>query len=446
MMMLRRAFVPSVVVAAGLLPAVTFASPPDPPSLTLRQAKDEAARANPDLDALRRMSEAAARRPDAERYLMPPMVEAQAFEWPIDTLDPRRVQFMVGVAQELPGRGKRAARAEVLERRAAVVANEVPMRARHVASDAAVAYADLALARRTLEVIDEGVALVRQVADAAEARYTAGRTPQQDVLKAIVERSRLEEQRLMAVEQARMAEARLNTLMGRRPDAPIGALDPADEGRPLPAYSQLGVLANAPHPEVQGTVLERDAATSAIAVIDAERRPDFVVRGGYMVMPDMRDRWTATVGITWPNAPWARKRLDAMAREAAADVEAAEARQRAVESRLQLMAREAWVRADAASARARLLATSILPQTRHTFDLLRAAYQNDRADFLDVLDIQRQLLDASLEYWRAIADRDRAVAELERATDLDLSAPRPMAVESGVLVLNCEASADARCR
>ena len=207
-MMLRRVFVRSVVVAAGLLPAVTFASPPDAPPLTLRQAKDEAARANPDLDALRRMSAAAARRPDAERYLMPPMVEAQAFEWPFDTLNPRRAQLMFGLAQEWPGRGKRERRVAVLERQAAVVANEVPMKARDIASDVALAYADLAFARRTIEVVDESVALVQQMADAAEARYAAGGMGQQDVLKAIVERSRLEEQRLMAMEQASMAEAR----------------------------------------------------------------------------------------------------------------------------------------------------------------------------------------------------------------------------------------------
>lgn len=421
-MMLRRAFVRSVVAAAGLLPAVTFASPPDPPLLTLRQAKDEAARANPDLDALRRMSAAAARRPDAERYLMPPMVEAQAFEWPFDTLNPRRAQLMFGLAQEWPGRGKRERRVAVLERQAAVVANEVPMKARDIASDVALAYADLAFARRTIEVVDESVALVQQMADAAEARYAAGGMGQQDVLKAIVERSRLEEQRLMAMEQASMAEARLNAFMGRPPDAPIGALDPPDDLRPLPSSADLAALATAVHPEVQATDLERDVAVAVAAGIETERRPDYVVRGGYMVMPGMRDAWTAAVGLTWPNAPWARKRLDAMAREAEAEAEAADAKRHAVENRLRLMAREAWVRADAATARARLISTSILPQTRHALELSRVAYQNATASFLDLLDIQRQLLDAHLEYWRAIADRDQAIAELERALDLDLAA------------------------
>lgn len=446
-MKLHRCLSLALLVLAAWPPGLAAAASPGP-SLTLREATAEALRANPDLDALDRMGEAAARRPDTERFLMPPMLEAQAVEWPTDTLDPRRARLMVMLTQEFPGRGKRAARVEALERRAAVVANERTMRAREVASDVAIAYADLAFARRTLDVLDENVALVRQMADAAEARYAAGRMAQQDVLKAIVERSRLEEQRVMAGEQAGMAEARLNTLMGRPADAPIGPLDAERTERLLPSFADLPALAAAPHPEARGAALERDAAAGTLAVAEAERRPDFVVQGGYMLMPDMRDAWTARVGITWPNAPWARKTLDAMAREAEADIVAADARRRAVDSRLQLMAREAWVRADAAAARIRLLATSVLPQSTHTLDVARAAYQNDQADFLDVLDAQRVLLDARLEYWRAIADRDRAFAELERATDLDLDRLPPTASlpSSGVSVVSCVVPFDAACR
>jgi len=63
------------------------------------------------------------------------------------------------------------------------------------------------------------------VADAAEARYAAGRGAQQDVLKAVVEMARLRELAVMATEQAWMAEARLNTWLGGGVDAPIGPLE-----------------------------------------------------------------------------------------------------------------------------------------------------------------------------------------------------------------------------
>jgi outer membrane protein TolC len=56
-------------------------------------------------------------------------------------------------------------------------------------------------------------------------------------------------------------------------------------------------------------------------------------------------------------------------------------------------------------------------------DLARVAYLADRADFLDVLDTQRRLLEAELQWHRAVAARDQAMADLERAIGRDIDLP-----------------------
>src|SRR5262245_53551932 len=56
--------------------------------LTLAGAIDEALAKNPELIALRRQFEAARQRPGQERFLMPPTLEAQIWQWPITTLNP----------------------------------------------------------------------------------------------------------------------------------------------------------------------------------------------------------------------------------------------------------------------------------------------------------------------------------------------------------------------
>jgi outer membrane protein TolC len=407
--------------AAGQVPEPAPGPAAPPARLTLREALDEALARNPDLLAMRRQLEADVLAPEPERSLMAPMIEVQAVEWPLDTPNPARAKLMVMASQQLPGRGKRALRVRLAERQAGVTRAALAVREQQVAAEVKQAWADALLGRRTTETLRRTADLLRQLADVASARYAAGRLAQQDVLKAVVERSMLEEQIVTADEQARMAMVRLNALLGRHPGDPIDiATDAAGEAA-LPAAADLERLALERQPELAEADAEIALAEAALALVRRERAPDLIVAGGFMVMPDERNAWTARLGLTWPQAPWVRGRIEATERAAAAAVEAARARRLALETRIRQSVHEAWVRADAAGARAALIRTSVVSQALHTMEIARAAYQADRGDFLDVIDNQRRLLEAELQWHRAVADRDRAIADLERAVGGDIA-------------------------
>jgi cobalt-zinc-cadmium efflux system outer membrane protein len=210
----------------------------------------------------------------------------------------------------------------------------------------------------------------------------------------------------------RMAGSRLNLLRGLPPDAPIGALAPAAEAVVIPTLE--GTLASLvdQHPETRLVEAKGALADKEVALAKAERRPDFLVQGGYMVMPFMTDAITARVGITWPNAPWAKKRTAAVSSAAEASVAAAAAGREAVALRLRLMAQEAIVRAAAAVERARVIETTVLPRATYALEVARIAYETTRGELMPVIDAQRVLVEARLEIRRAMGDRDRALAEL----------------------------------
>src|SRR5204863_4292087 len=126
--------------------------------------------------------------------------------------------------------------------------------------------------------------------------------------------------------------------------------------------------------------------------------------------------------ISWPRAPWSRPKIDARIAEQTAAVDAAKARERAMENMVRLSVQEAIVRAKSAQDRAALLRTTILPQSQQTLDVSRIGYQTDRVDFQAVLDNERMLLDAQLNYFRALSDFTQATADLERAIGADLPA------------------------
>src|SRR2546428_517627 len=394
----------------------------DGPPLTLKEALDETLAANPELVALRKQVEAIQFRPAQERSLAPPMAEAQVWQWPLNTVNPLNTNmYMFMVTQELPGRGKRALRAAVAEKDVTLAETDVAVRARQIVDSVKMAYAELFVSRKAVDIHLASVDLLRQFADISQVKYTTGRISQQDVLKSVVEISRLHDDLITFEQQADLASARLNILLDRPPDAPIGPLVEPHERVLVPAAADLQRLALEQQPELQSARVQVEKTQAELAVAQRDYKPDFAVMGGYMLQPNQTDAWLGKVAVTWPRAPWSRGRIDARVAEATAAVETAKARQRAMENALRLAVQEAYVRVKAAEQRAALLKTTILPQSQQTLEVSRVAYQTDRVDFLALLDNERTLLNAQLDYYRAVSDFDQALADLERAIGTEIS-------------------------
>jgi outer membrane protein, heavy metal efflux system len=393
------------------------------PPVALADLLREALEKNPDLIALRQQIDVARHRPAQERGLSPPLGQAQIWQWPINSINPANTNmYMFMISQELPGRGKRELRAAVAEKDIALAENDVTARTRQIVNEIKQAYATIFIARKAIDVHLESVDLLRQIADASQAKYTTGRISQQDVLKPVLELSKLHTDIVTFDEQANIATARLNMLLGRPPETPIGPLvDPREETL-LPATADLQRMAIERQPELQRARLETERAEAELAVSRGEYKPDFSVQGGYMLAPRMTDAWLGSIAVSWPRAPWSRGKVEARVAEQSAAVEAAKTRARAIENAVRLAVQEAYVRAKAAQERAALLRTTILPQSLQTLEVSRVAYQTDRVDFQALIDNERMLLDARLDYFRALSDFSQALADLERAVGDDLPA------------------------
>jgi cobalt-zinc-cadmium efflux system outer membrane protein len=227
---------------------------------------------------------------------------------------------------------------------------------------------------------------------------------------------------IMFDEQAKLASARLNALLNRAPETPIGPLIEPQEQTVLPATADLQLLALEHQPELQRARVEIERAEAELAAVRSDYKPDYSVLGGYMLMPRMTDAWMVRVGITWPRAPWSRGKIDARVAEQTAAIQTAKARVQAAENTVRLAVQDAYVRAKSAQERAALLRTTIKPQSQQTLEVSRVAYQTDRVEFQALIDNQRVLLDVNLDYFRALSDFTQALADLERAVGADLPA------------------------
>jgi cobalt-zinc-cadmium efflux system outer membrane protein len=382
-------------------------------SLTLKAAIAQALERNPELIALRQEFEAARAAPVLERFLAPPMLEAQIWGWPITTLNPTRTDmYMLTAEQELPGKGKRAARALVAERDADVVRQQIAVRANEILNDVRQAYIDLAFTRDTFALFSRQAALLEDVTEAATLRYAAGEGAQHHTIVALVEVTTIEKARIAAEARAQGAEARLNTLLGRLPSQPI---EPLEAIVATVSPDEAEQLALSRHPDLAMVAATMAREEAELQRLRGDRRPDYVVGGGYMLMPGDAGALTVRAGITWPNAPWSSGRLDAAIDVQSRRIEAVKARSAVISAQLSQAVREAVVRLTAAERQLRLIETTVLPQIEHAFELTRLAYAAGEGPFTDILDTRRTLLTTELEHLEARAAVARARADLETA-------------------------------
>jgi outer membrane protein TolC len=400
--------------------ALRSSLPAQSPPLTLAAAVDEAVQNNPTLIAFRAELDVLRAQRQQERFLNPPMLETQVWQWPINSLNPADAEmFMFMIAQELPWSGKRELREAAAATRVGAAEADVSAKARAVVADVKRTYAELYVSREAIKIAQENLGLLRQLAEASQAKYATGRIAQTDVLKIVVEISRTHEELITLGERAQMAEAKFATLLARSPDVPIGPLAQPVRRPAVPAAADLQRLALERQPELQAARAAIEAAEAELRIVSAERKPDFFLKGGYMLMPNDRDAWTASIAVNWPTAPWSRGRLDARSAEANGRIATARAQLAAAENAIKLMVQESWIRTRAAAARAALLETTVLPQAEQSLEVARAAYQTDRVDFMALIDDSRIRVRARLDYLEALAALEQAHADLERAVGID---------------------------
>jgi outer membrane protein TolC len=391
------------------------------PPLRLEDAVAQAVAANATLAASRSRIEPLRARPAQVQSLPPPMLEAQIWQWPVDTIAPSNADmFMWAVSQELPGRGRRTAAAALARADVRVAEAQVLTGEREIAQAVTAAYWDLALARLAIDIHLKSAELLHQTADAAQAQYAAGRGTQQDALKTIIETTRLHQDVIDLERDARSASVRLNVLRNLSGDEPIGRLDDLEEIALGTTMAEIETFAMKEQPDLRLAALEIDRARAGSDLAHHGRDREWSIGGGYMQRPGGTDAWQARVTVTWPGAPWARKGVDAAIAEAAASISAAEADAAARAARVRLEVDSAYAKADAATARAAVVRTALLPQTRQAIDAARVAYQTGRSDIATLIDAERMALDAELLYTRALVDWRLALADLERAVGTSL--------------------------
>jgi len=249
------------------------------------------------------------------------------------------------------------------------------------------AFGDLLRADDEIRIHDQHVAIARQAIEAARIKYTTGKVPQQDILKAQVALTRLAEHMIQFDHDADLARARLNTLLGRAPNSPLRVTGEHAVLDTLPQAQDLDDLALRSRPDLLAAQQAAERSHREQALAKKAYVPDFTVSAGYMIMPSGQNFRNAYMVEGSMNLPWLNHRKH--------DAEIAEATAQATEQDADLaeqrnmafgQIQEALVEAEAAQKLAHLYHEELRPQAEATLQSSVIAYENDKTDLLDLLD------------------------------------------------------------
>jgi len=424
----HRVFIAIAVCAIGLgrgiLPAEAA---PSAEPLRVDALVAEALKQNPEIEAARHRWRAAQERAPQARALDDPEFKIELFNYPNRLYPDASANTIFGLSQRFPYPGKLGLKESLAVKEADMAASLLRAKEREVAAQVKSAYYEVFLAHKAIEVHHRQVAFLKEFFEIANARFRAGKGAQVDVLKSAVERSKLENELPVLEQQRETAKAKLNVLLNRAPQSPLGELTepigPAEPGK-RPALEELQQMAVQSRPELRAVDLEIARSRTATALAQKQYYPDFNVMVERYQNFGARDGFGGMVTMTLPFSFWTKPKYDAGVREAAANQDTAKAAYEALKNQVLFEVKDLLAKIEAAEKMVTLYRTTVIPQAQQTMESARASYQAGKTEFLALLDAQRAIKDFQLDYYRSLTTFEQRRAELERAVGRELGSDK----------------------
>ncbi len=322
---------------------------------------------------------------------------------------------VVGISQELPFAGKRALARQAAEQEAEAERWQFEERRIELARMIKENYYRIFYADQALPIVARNIQVLDDLIRFTETMYGVGKALQQDVLKAQVERSKMEDMQIALQQQRRSLAALLNSLLYRPAESELPAVRDVTIVPLTASIEELSSLAQEHRPLVKRLAAQVEKGKTGQALAQKEYYPDFNVAFEYMqrdpVMEEPGDDMYS-LGVTF-NLPINRQRRHAMVAEAMAETRMATQELNMLRNTIRQSIADSLARLERSRRMAELYRSAIIPQATGALDAAMAAYRVGKADFMNVLDSQMALFGYERQYFEAVAEHQMQLAQLE---------------------------------
>jgi len=387
-----------------------------------RELVSELLQWNPEIQAARFRFEAATKRPSQVGTLPEPTATYSNFGvgHPFSGLNGSNFAYHgFGISQEFPFPGKLALASEEAKREADSEQQKYQASVLDVTSRLKVAYYEWLTVNKAIELTRKHSDLLSRFEEIARNHYRVGKGLQQDVLKAQLEVSSLEQQLAMLDEKRQRAEAEIAALLAQ----PSVALRTPADIQPTSFSMSLEELlkATAESPSIRAEQKMVDARAVGINRSLKDFRPDFGASFQWQrTGTNFPDYYMATVEVKIP-IYYARKQRYAL-EESYARLNEAKQTYRAAQQQAYYGVKDQYLTIQSSERILNLYKTTLLPQAQLTVDSSASAYEVGSTDFLTLITNLTNLISLERQYYDELARHEEAIARLEPVVGRELVA------------------------
>jgi cobalt-zinc-cadmium efflux system outer membrane protein len=220
---------------------------------------------------------------------------------------------------------------------------------------------------------------------------------------------------IMLGQKKRALEAKLNSLLNRPPERPVGEPEEVSFRRFPFTIEELQKMALEMSPTLKGMKKMTEAKEKAYALAKKDYYPDFNFRFAYGQRdngPEIRRKDMLT-GMMEVNIPiFYKSKQDRKVAEAKADIQVIEAQYHAMKNEILFMIADMGSMIQRVERQLDLYKTGIIPQANLQMSSAMSAYRVNKADFMTLLDSQMTVYRYELEYHQALTEYEKNVANL----------------------------------
>ncbi len=385
----------------------------------LRDLLREARARNPEIRAAQKKWQAMQARIKPAGTLEDPQIGLQVMYVPYPLRNAFKNERAITISQMFEFPGKLGLMSGMAGREADMSAADYELVALKVLTEVKKTYFMLFHLDYDIEINHENRELMQQFIEIANVKYATGMGLQPDLIKAQTEYSMLFNDSLMLAQERRSMAAMLNALLDRPRDGHVPVIHEHLDPRHFSfALDSLVQTAYANRPELKNMQAMADMYQLSGRLARREYFPNFMLSYTHRKMPEMQN-WDAMVSFNIPLYFWRKENL--RVQEADANYQMADAGLQSMRNMVRAQVESAFYKVEQAARSVRIFQNTIVPQAEQSLMASRAAYENNKVDFLMLLDSQRTLRDLKLAAHRALADFGTRLAELELAVGIQLT-------------------------
>jgi cobalt-zinc-cadmium efflux system outer membrane protein len=278
---------------------------------------------------------------------------------------------------------------------------------------------------QSIKITQDNITLVSSFEGVATAKYKGGAGLQNAVIKIQVELGKLEDRLTSLKDSITPVVAKLNSSMNRPSSASLPVPENIPDERISMDKSELISLLRSDNPNLKALDYMAEKDNYMIGLADKEFYPDFTFGLNYINTdprtdanpPDNgKDALIASVSV---NIPLWQKKYSSLKREAQGEKRSVMRSREELENSLISDLELAIFELRDADRKIILYRDTLLLKAEQNININQLAFASDKADFLNLIDAQRVLLEFQLAEKKALADYGKALAEIEMLTGLN---------------------------